>query len=342
MRLHRFPFLAGCALAAAALVACLGGTAPAAAQYPGCGTTTWNLTAGQTHDVGSVTVSNDLDNVYVTYALDYPGATFGTLHAWVGNDILNVPANPNGTPVPGQFCSALGGSCFDATGLTTYTFVIPFSETSWVDANAGCGQSLHVVTHAEVNMDSNGDGDPEHETAFGGPTPGSGPRWWFYGSYVICCDLGPPPLPECDTVYAKGGWVWTTDRKSNPESLPSLRLTRNRWGWAIQLTGVGETVYDIWAGAGLNNTGNGYLAGSLTVNWDGSNVVVTYDVFAGADLSEVHVYAGDASPSTIAPGQYGFIDEPVANPYSVVLPLADSNGDGRVWVVAHGVVCTGS
>jgi hypothetical protein len=44
---------------------------PAFAQEA-CGTTTWDLTAGQTIDVGSVTVSNDLNNVYVTYTSIIP------------------------------------------------------------------------------------------------------------------------------------------------------------------------------------------------------------------------------------------------------------------------------
>lgn len=313
----------------------------AGAQTEPCGTTTWNLTAGQTIDVGSVTVANDLNNVYVTYTLDYPGATLGNLHVWVGNSLLNMPATQNGpnagTPIPGQFCSADGGACFDATGLTTYTFTIPFADLNIVDATQACGTSLYVVAHAEVDLDGVPGGD--HETAFGGPTPGGGPRWWFYGQYIVCCDFGPPPVPFCETAFGKGGWVWTTDRKSNPENLPSLQLTKNRWGWAINLLAPGTTVYDIWAGAGLNKTANGTKAGTLTVAWDGANVTVTYQLFAGFTLEEVHVYAGDASPTTIAPGQYGFVDEPVGGTYSVTLPLADSNGTGGVWLVAHAAVC---
>ena len=61
----------------------LSGSSALASMETACGTTTWNLTAGQTSDVGSVTVSNDTDNLYVKYDLDYPGATFGTLHLWV-------------------------------------------------------------------------------------------------------------------------------------------------------------------------------------------------------------------------------------------------------------------
>jgi hypothetical protein len=303
-----------------------------------CGTTSWDLTAGQTIDVGTVTVSNDANNLYVTYTLDdpdYVNACFGTLHLWVGNDLSLMPATPQGSPIPGQFPYH-----FTATGLKTYTFQIPFSALNLTNATEACGTKLYVVTHAEVDLDCS-DSNTGHETAFGGPNPGGGPRWWFYGQYTVCCEFGPPQPPVCETAFAKGGYVWTTDRKSNPEGLPSLNLTKNRWGWAINLTAPGVTTYDIWAGAGLNNTGNGQKVGTLTINWDGSNAVVTYTMFSGFYLGEVHLYAGDGSPTTIAPGQYGYTDSfnPNRTTYTFNVPLCDTNGTGGVWIVAHAVVC---
>lgn len=330
-----------------ALSACQGGDVDVVGLESGlvteeaCGTTTWDLTAGQTNDVGSVTVSNDATNVYVTYELDALGATFGTLHLWIGNSLLNLPANPQGIPVPGQFCQANGGACADASGLTSYTFVLPFSELNIVDAGQACGAKLYVVTHAEVSVDSDDDGTPDQETAFGGPIGGNGPRWWFYGEYSICCDPGVPELGSCETAFAKGDWVFTTDRKSNPENLDSLNLTKNRWGWAINLNASGESYYEIYAGAGLNKTAKATLVGHLTVDWDGTTAEVTYDLIAGFGLEEVHLYAGDASPTTIAPGQYGNLAsfDPSAPSYTFAVPLTDDDHDGEVWLIAHAVVC---
>ncbi len=81
--------------------------------------------------------------------------------------------------------------------------------------------------------------------------------------------------------------------------------------------------------------------GTLTVNWDGSNVTVTYTMDSGYCLEEVHLYAGDDSPTTIAPGQYGNLAEfdPNVTSYQFNVPLADTNGDGVVWLVAHAVAC---
>jgi hypothetical protein len=312
-----------------------------------CGTTTWDLTAGQTINVGTVTVSNDTQFVYVNYTLDtvaHPGATLGNLHLWIGNDLANIPANSQGTPVPGQFCQADGGACYDATGLTSYTFAISFADLNIVDVTNACPLSLYVVTHAEVDLD--GPSVPGHETAFGGPNPGSGNRWWFYGIYEVCCEQPPnPPVPTCETAFGKsprkdGGYVWTTSKKSNPERYPSLKLTRNRWGWALNMLAPGTYVQDLYAGAGLNDTSKGTLVGTVYVSWSGSQAKVTYKTLPGYTIEEVHLYAKDARPTTTAPGQYGYLDEfdPNVSFYTFLVPLVDFNKDG-VWVITHAVVC---
>jgi len=298
-----------------------------------CGTTTWNLMAGQTIDVGSVTVKNDTDNLYVTYTLDYPNATFGTLHLWVGNDLANLPKNSQGTPVPGQFPYKP-----DATGQTSYTVVIPLTDLSIADVTKACPLALYVVAHAEVvNVNGN------NETAFGGDLTGSSDkgRWWYYGKYNVCCNVTPPPpvIGSCQTAFAKGGYVFTTDPKSNPEKLPSLNLIKNRWGWAINLKAFGETTYPIYAGAGLNNTANGIRVGTLTVNWDGEFADIEYTLDNHV-MKELHIYASDFKPTTVAPGQYGmtqYFNPPVDN-YDNTFNVRDSNGDG-IWLIVHSLSC---
>lgn len=315
------------------------------AQTQPCGTTTWTLWAGQTINVGTVTVSNDDTNLYVTYAIDtnnYPEATFGILHLWVGNDLNNLPMNDKGNPIPGKFPFHF----FDE-GLTEYTFVIPFEKINITDIKQACGTALYVVPHAEVN-NVNG----EDETAFGGcigvniEEPG---RWWYYCTYTICCEEGPPSVCFTETAFAKGTHVWTTDKKSNPDNLPSLNLTKNRWGWAINLTNTGEYTYDIWAGAGLNKiypaNPKAVKVGTLTVDWDGSSATITYNMFAGYYLQEVHIYASDYKPTTLAPGQYGYptegytVDNLSTFSYNV-LSLSDTDNDG-VWIIGHALVSSG-
>jgi hypothetical protein len=305
----------------------------------GCPPTIWNLTAGQTNIVGTVTVWNDATNIYIKYTLD-PALTscsgLGTMHVWVGSDLLDVPSTPTRIPIPGQFDKAAGGASFTPpAGTTTYTFTLPIASlgiTGVTTASQICDRALYVFTHAEVCG----------ETAWGGPTgvnigdKEKPPRWYYYGVYNVCCDFGPPPVPVCNTAYAKGGYVFTTDKKSNPENLPSLKLTRNRWGWAILLPGDGTYTYDIWAGAGLNSTANGVKVGTLTVTCIGGAGSVTYNIDAPYYLTEVHVYAGSTAPTTIAPGQYEYIasfDDKTTRTYT-------QGVNGCPWIVAHAVVCS--
>jgi len=297
-----------------------------------CGTTTWTLWGGQTINTGTVTVSNDADNVYVTYTAADTW-TISQIHLWVGSDLANVPSNNQGIPVPGHFPYNLS---FDPA-VATYTVTIPFSTIGIPDVTQKCGANLYVVAHAVV---SNGS---QTETAFGGSVPvnvGTPGRWWYYGSYSICCDFGTPVMGICQTAFAKGGWVFTTDAKSNPERLPSLNLTKNRWGWAINVKGDGTRTYDIWAGAGLNKTSNGTKVGTLTVTVSGSTVTVSYALSTGYTMEEAHIYCGDFKPTTLAPGQYGHTAyfDPHSGSYSATFNVSDTNGDG-LWIIAHAVAC---
>jgi hypothetical protein len=301
-----------------------------------CGTgSTFDLIAGQYTDNGSVTIYNDATKLYVTV---YSSNGFDptkpeNIKMWFGTTLIF-----DDRPAAGQLP-------FKVTETSdTHTFEFLLSSFALT-----CGTPIYVIVHADV----------PGATAFGGGTAGSGSAWWYYMQYTIqCCDPQPPPtgFTHNETAFAKGGYVFTTDPKSNPESLQSLRLTKNRWGWAINLPAypVGPVVCDIWAGAGLNKTSNGVKAGALTVSWDGSQVVATYTMLPGFGMTEVHMYAGDLKPTTCAPGQYGYTEsfaEIVPDPdnegqflvvgmpetvHTFTAPVADTNSDG-IWLIAHAV-----
>jgi len=224
-----------------------------------CGTETFPLTAGQTYVVGNVIVSNDETNLYVTYKLNYEGH-FGSLHLWVGTDLATTPKNSQGTPIPGQFPykmetgeeTYLNGSWI----VTQYTFTIPLST---IPNYSKCGNTLYFLAHAETTCDINGDGDyhdegegsvepgtwiTSSETAWAGSTVGTGTeRWFFYDDFIVACCGAPVVTGTLETAFARGTHVFITplyDKKTggiiyknNPEKLPFLSLTQNRWGWAI-------------------------------------------------------------------------------------------------------------
>jgi hypothetical protein len=144
------------------------------------------LTAGQTIDIGSIAISNDADNLYVKFETK-DGWVLGTTHVHVGTDINDVPKAGNGQPIPGQFeysheIDVAGGE----PGVTSDTFIIPLASLDSV----ACGSSLFIWAHAEAFLMGVRGTILQQETAWGGDTPGTGSRRWFFlAQYdVACCE----------------------------------------------------------------------------------------------------------------------------------------------------------
>ena len=302
-----------------------------------CGSDTVPFTAGQTINAGNVVIANDATNLYVTVTSKCGFQNVSeNIKMWLGTDLANLDGGGLDRPSAGKFPY----KATVASGDTTYTFIVPLASIPIYNATK-CGvQPIYVVVHGDVLV-CNGDGTTSGQTAFGGDVPGPGKAWWFYSIYTPFCCTTPPPPPTYEkygTAFAKGGWVFTTDPKSNPEKLPSLNLIKNRWGWAINLTSTGTFTFDLWTGAGLNNTSKGIKVGTVAINYNGTQATVTYNLFAGYAIEEAHVYAGDFKPTTLAPGLYGNTAyfNPVVSTYSLTVDVADSNGDG-VWFIVHAV-----
>lgn len=301
-----FKFIRAIALASLFATA---GAAWATIPAETCGTTVFDLNneKNAADKLGTVTVANDATNLYVKFDLTISGSKFNYLNLWVGTDLQTKPPVPYMFPNPIQL------------NATTYTYVLPLSSLGIIDVTTSC-PVIAIDAFAVVS-------DGESTT-----------KARAQGRYTLCCDQ-PPEIGECETAFAKGGYVFASDSKSNPEGLPSLNLTKNRWGWAINVTANGTTTYEIWKGAGLNDTSKGELVGTLTVTKNGSLVTVTYNLTDDV-MSELHIYVGDSKPTTTAPGQYGFTKnfEPPVTSFTKTFSVTDSNGDG-IWIIAHAVSC---
>ena len=136
-----------------------------------CAPTTVSLIAGQNMNAGSVTVTNDLNYVYVTYSTTGNWVLTQT-HLYVGNCSL-IPVNNSGNPRIGQFPYSSAHA-----NLNTYTYQIPIAVLS------GCGC---IAAHAVVKK-LNGSGQViQTETAWGNGTqitPGG--SWAMKFSYCLC------------------------------------------------------------------------------------------------------------------------------------------------------------
>jgi hypothetical protein len=133
------------------------------------------LYAGQTIDVGEVCVSVDSDVdtsawcgagatgvLYISYST-HEGWTLDEVHAAVGDELGDLPTNPAGNPVPGQFPYA-----DDAipAGTTMYTFTVPLCELGLDGGDTSCDVTAYVAAHAVVRKHHHHGGHQE-ETAWG-------------------------------------------------------------------------------------------------------------------------------------------------------------------------------
>jgi hypothetical protein len=283
--------------------------------------------------VGYIDFINDGVNASVfIYSADNANCKLRNIKLWLGTDLATLPRDSAGMPDYAAFPvqQVVSGDVVAREAL------IPLASLGLTSAALSCAATppkVYVVGQVTTGCTTG--------TVRGYDSPNSTASFNFARFDLCCADTLPPVvLAGCETAFAKGGYVFTTDARSNPEGLPTLGLTRNRWGWGINLVAPGVTTYRIYAGAGLNQASAGKLVGLLTVDYTGSQASVTYTMAPGAVMTEAHLYVGDRRPTTIAPGQFGNTQSfaTPATTHSVTVPVSDSNGDG-VWLIAHAVVC---
>lgn len=298
----------------------------------GCPSKAGAVVDAQGTTIGYIDAVNDATNVYIqVFSADNSKCFLRDLKFWVGTSLVSLPVDGAGVP---RFADLPWKQSYSGSEVA-HEFVIPLASIGVTPAMLSCTgtpPSIYVVGQLATNCATG---------TVRGYTAPNGTATYNYAAFPLCCaDVPPVVLTGCETAFAKGGYVFVTDAKANPERLPTLGLSRNRWGWAINLRSTGTTTYPIYAGAGLNNTGAGKLVGTLTVDYTGSQVTATYAMAPGAAMSEAHLYVGDFKPTTIAPGQFGnnagFATP--ASSHSFTAAVSDSNGDG-VWLIAHAVVC---
>lgn len=132
---------------------------------------TFELTAGQNMNAGTVTVSNDNNFIYVTYTTTGQWSIYET-HLYVGHPD-DLPKNGGGNPQIGQFP-------YSEThyGVTSYTYAVP------IDPDLNC---YIVAAHATVGLMGENGEPTQFETAWVNqceinPDGGS---WAMYAKYCL-------------------------------------------------------------------------------------------------------------------------------------------------------------
>lgn len=192
-----------------------------------CGPITEVLYAAQGFEAGYVLIDNDEDNLYVTVYSDngYQDKE-EQIKMWVGNDLIDLPQTKKSNLKIGHFP-------FKTTvdpNENEYTFTLSLEELG-----LNCDDQIFVVVHADVLlMDSQR--RVRNESAFGGTAEGMfGSQWWYYMSYIICCEIPNTP-PTADFTFSpeSGGNTSTTfsfNGSSSSDNEDATPLLQVRWDW---------------------------------------------------------------------------------------------------------------
>lgn len=292
------------------------------------GPSTFTLYAGQSTDVGDISVVVKDGAVVVTYTTEGTW-TIDQAHLWVGSSLVTLPKTKSGNPVPGQFpYSATPGDPQKISftiPLTTLGFGCPASD-----------QLFFLAAHAAVSR-TGADGTVQRETAWSeGTRFVSKGNWGTYSAFTLGC-VEPPVTPEpttCETAFAYSPEHSTTFTEI---------FGSPRWGWSNGPLLTGEYLFDLWAGAGQNDLTKGAWAGHVAVRYsDDGQMQVAYLGGAGWKLRETQLYVGveplpvDRSGYTVAPGQYGNVHDALGLVSSDVYSVSAT---GPVHLVAHATVC---
>jgi len=298
------------------------------------------LFAGQTINVGEINVDVVEDNLVVTYNILAEGWELTEAQLWVGTSKNEYPQTRNGNPKIGNFPYNAG----DITGANTHAFIIPLIELGITDTDVCEDFSLFFATHASVQkLNTNGD-VIQTETAWGDGYRLVDRGSWATGFQIdFMCesdDFDGESSFTCETAFAFGGdencfLQIDEDGDGNGDF--------NRWGWNIGALTQGTTTHPIYAGAGQCSLEKGTHVGTLTINYTGSTVEITFDMKDSYIMDETHLYVGNEilprdnnNELTVAPGQYGNIHElteAVSDSYTI------TGVSGDIYVVAHAVVC---
>ncbi len=299
------------------------------------------LYAGQNINIGHIYVSIVDQEIKLTYNITEDGWELTETHLWVGDTSHGYPQTNNGNPKIGQFPYKSG----DITGLTSYTYTIPLSDFG-IDINENCEDFiLYFAAHAAVRkLDENGGEVIQTETAWGDGYDLVEKGNWATGFMIefTCTEEPDDEDPTiCETAFAYGGENnCFLDIDLNEDGNGDF----NRWGWFIDpINTIGVTSYPIYAGAAQCDTNKGTFVGTLTIDYQGNTVTVSYDMITPYVMTETHLYIGTEkvphmnNNPTVAPGQYNNmnnIDNATSDTYVINIQPEES-----YYFIAHAVVC---
>jgi hypothetical protein len=170
-----------------------------------CGTpTVTTLFAGQTIDAGTVTVSNDSANLYVTYSTTN-GWRLTETHLAIATSLAGIPQTKSGNPKVGNFPYQRTYS--PAVTSDVYVFSLDQLAVSLGLDRFTCGvSSLVIAAHAVVVQLGGNGGVSSRETGWGSGPGFPGGSWATYFESTIQCCAPAGIQPGDFRTQTQGGW----------------------------------------------------------------------------------------------------------------------------------------
>lgn len=137
-----------------------------------------DLVAGQSIKVGAVTVTNDIDNLYVQYSLT-DGWEMTESHLSVSLTLDGIPQTGSGNPIPGQFNHKI----LHDPPTAGHCYAIPLDQYGLTG-----GDVPYIAAHAEVQKDDAASTVVQMEGAWAAGEEGDqfvGKNWATYFQYFV-------------------------------------------------------------------------------------------------------------------------------------------------------------
>jgi len=140
-----------------------------------------DLLADQTIEAGTVTVSNDDVNLYVTYET-IDGWELVETHLAIATSLEDIPQTKKGNPIPGKFTYSMEHD----PAVTVYTYTLPLQDdgTLYIAAQAEVQKAV-LDELGEPTYDDEGNQIFQTETGWGEGSDFAGNNWAMYFTFVV-------------------------------------------------------------------------------------------------------------------------------------------------------------
>lgn len=274
--------------------------------------------AGQNINVGTMTVFNDNDYLYITY--DVTGGWMLTeTHVHVADNLAGIPKTKQGVPIPGQFMYSM----MHNPPVTTYTYNILLA-----DHDLEVGDNIAIAAHAVVVNGNYPDGEYQSETGWGGPMPGPGPRWWYYLEYTI------QDYRDDDDDPGFGTETAMIRMYDNPNDFTYNWGNHPWFSYVKSIPAMTPQTYYFYAG-------QHYKVGEVEIWKDGNFLYVQTDLIAPYEMAESHLnvqLTGYSGPPAFGLFPYTMDHTPHVTTYTYQVPWQPAWDNMELNISLHGVV----